>query len=876
MRPLRLELEGFTVYKKRQVIDFEKLNFFIIQGKTGAGKTSIVDAITYALYGKVPRYGGAKATRYVISKGSQSLRVVLDFSVRGKKFRIERFYSPRLREDQARAYEDGRRLNLSKSQIEEWVKEITGLDYTTFTKVILLPQGEFDRFLKPKQPKERRDILINLLNLSIFERMREIASQTYKEKEGELKTIREELERLKGISEKDLEELEAEEKNLKEKVSRLEREVSELQERIKTVEDLKEIEEEIRKRRREKEAAQKDIRKVEEELRNVDEELERVEREATQIPSLKRELHDLVRELERVETALRNLEDLKAKERKVEKLREELGEEERRLEDLNKRVEKGRKLIEEIEKEIGEIDFDEERFTQVTRDLERKKQLEVKTRRLKRTREEIKELEVKFRQISEELERLNRDIKTKEEELKIKNIHLYAHQIRESLEKGDTCPVCGGVFGYEELPPLDTATEDLRKELEDLTDMRDTLGRERARIEGRLEALRRQEEELTKDLKGTGDLLGRNLEEEFRTLKEKRDRLTELRSRLDKFRKAYDQRVSEREEVLRRVERIRTEINSLEGEIKRRREEVTSLLGDTDPQTRKKELELRMKEVNDRIERLEKRKEELRGYKDELERKIIHLKSNVDSTERSIRDLEAKKRDILTRMAEAVGETDLLEDLSQLKEKLEEKKEELSKALETLGEIRNRKDDLRKDLARKGELERRRSDLERDLRVYKVLAEDLRGDRLQNFVASLMILRIVERASQYLLNFTGTYELTADERGNLLVIDRVQGVEREVSSLSGGETFLASLSLALGVSDVLSSQANLESLFIDEGFGSLDEETRERVSEILEVVKININRMVGIISHIPDLAERFHQRIVVKKHGDFSTVEVFY
>ncbi len=85
---------------------------------------------------------------------------------------------------------------------------------------------------------------------------------------------------------------------------------------------------------------------------------------------------------------------------------------------------------------------------------------------------------------------------------------------------------------------------------------------------------------------------------------------------------------------------------------------------------------------------------------------------------------------------------------------------------------------------------------------------------------------------------------------------------------------MASLSLALGVSDVLSSQANLESLFIDEGFGSLDDETRERVSEILEVVRININRMVGIISHLPDLAERFHQRIVVRRHGDHSTVEV--
>lgn len=139
-----------------------------------------------------------------------------------------------------------------------------------------------------------------------------------------------------------------------------------------------------------------------------------------------------------------------------------------------------------------------------------------------------------------------------------------------------------------------------------------------------------------------------------------------------------------------------------------------------------------------------------------------------------------------------------------------------------------------------------------------------------------MLSRIVERASEYFLDFTGTYELSLRHDGNLVVSDRVHGGEREVKSLSGGETFLASISLALGVSDVLSANARLESLFIDEGFGSLDEETRERVSDILELVRQKINRMVGIISHVPDIAERFHQKIVVKKHGDFSTVEVIY
>jgi exonuclease SbcC len=78
------------------------------------------------------------------------------------------------------------------------------------------------------------------------------------------------------------------------------------------------------------------------------------------------------------------------------------------------------------------------------------------------------------------------------------------------------------------------------------------------------------------------------------------------------------------------------------------------------------------------------------------------------------------------------------------------------------------------------------------------------------------------------------------------------------------------------VSDILSGNANLESLFIDEGFGSLDQDMRERVSEILEAIKTNVNKMIGIISHIPDFAERFSERIIVEKKGDFSEVKVIF
>ncbi len=254
------------------------------------------------------------------------------------------------------------------------------------------------------------------------------------------------------------------------------------------------------------------------------------------------------------------------------------------------------------------------------------------------------------------------------------------------------------------------------------------------------------------------------------------------------------------------------------------------------------------------------------------EGEIKRLEGEVEGFEREVELLKEREGETRKRLEEFSG----LKPSEEIERELSLLKEEAEELIRRAGEIGSELEQKRELLERKGRIWKRISEVEKELVLYSRLREDLRSDRLQDFVSSLMLKRIVERASDYLFNFTNNYEFLIDSNGDLVVFDRAQGVERDVKSLSGGETFLASLSLALGVSDILSANAHLESLFIDEGFGSLDEETRERVSDILELLKQRINRMVGIISHIPDLAERFHQRIIVKKQGDFSTLEVIY
>ena len=974
MRPLRLELEGFTVYKRPQVIDFERLNFFVIQGKTGAGKTSIVDAITYALYGKVPRYGNTDATSRVLSKGSNRLRVSLEFSVGGRRYRIERFFRQRPKESILRVEEEGRRLNLTKREVESWVKKTTGLDYRTFTKVILLPQGEFDRFLKPKEPKERREILIELLNLEIFEKMREMASERCRELEGELSALRTDVEALRDLSEEVLKRLEEEKREVERRANELKERVRELEElftqakererlteeleRIRSslaslekrrgeVEELKRkldkarkvlpylpyiervegIERELRDLRLEREKLLRSRMELIGEMENVKAERERVEEEFRSLPSLREELQRTLRELERLEEALEEL-------RAVEKLKKDIGIKERELEkrkgvyeECEARLSKGEKLIEEVKGELEGLEYDEEEHESLIKKAERRKVLLRDLERLREIEDSLKRERAERERILKDLERRRKELEEKERELERAGMEVHASHIRSLLKEGDRCPVCGGVFRGGEFEEAGADLEGLKRELESVRSKVLALERALASVEARISALEREREALSGAVEEGRELLEEDLEGKLRELEERRRRRRELEEKLKKYQERFSQLLKEREEALRDLERLRSEIDSLKNLLREKERRAEKLseggLELSIVDRRRSGLEQRKEDLESRIREVEERRERVNSYWDELSKRLVALETKLGELETMLDKREKERKESLRKLAHLfeefggieevrrfalpeeelgriekevenferevellrekereveakLGEFSQLPPSEEVEAELSRVREELEENLRRAGEIGSEMEQKRRLLEEKGRLKERISEVEKELGLYSRLKEDLRSDRLQDFAASLMLKRIVERASEYLFNFTNNYEFLTDSKGDLVVFDRAQGVERDVRSLSGGETFLASLSLALGVSDVLSADAHLESLFIDEGFGSLDEETRERVSDILEVVKQRINRMVGIISHIPDLAERFHQRIIVRKQGDFSTLEVVY
>src|SRR4051812_44543463 len=171
MRPLAVDIQGFTAFRDLQQVDLRDLDLFVITGPTGSGKTSLLDAIIFALYGKVPR-AGSHSIRDLVSHGIAESRVRLEFEVDGERYQVARRLPrsgsqtatlERAEGDAWRSIVDGGGVTNVNARIEELLK----LPFDAFTRAVVLPQGEFHRFLKGER-EGRRQILTDLLGLGQY------------------------------------------------------------------------------------------------------------------------------------------------------------------------------------------------------------------------------------------------------------------------------------------------------------------------------------------------------------------------------------------------------------------------------------------------------------------------------------------------------------------------------------------------------------------------------------------------------------------------------------------------------------------------------------------------------------------------------------
>ena len=875
MRPLRLELEGFGPYRTRQAVDFSDVELFVLTGPTGAGKTTILDAIAFALYAKTPR--GFKKYGELVHPGAELARVQLVFQVGGGVYRVTRAVGKKS-EHRLEVEEGGRFRALPETEkakaLAARLERLLGLSFDAFTRAILLPQGEFDRFLKG-EPKERRALLASLFGLETLAAMRERArehrdavAKRIERLEGELlglgegedpAALREELETRKA----ELDRLEAELASAEKALSRLE----DLAKRFRALSDLRRNRDAILAREEEMQALAERLRRAEAAAR-MEPELERLLEEERRIEGLASELRKVEARLEklrpeyealvrradpgRLEALVREasrLEGLLEKRRWLERLGPPAGEGEAAPFDplLVQELLEARRAHAELERKAGEL-----------------RRLEAEREQLAK---EVEALLAEQKRVEAEGKRVSNELSSAEEALKAAEVRAGLAAYHEHLRPGEPCPLCGRVV--EAVPPKPEVgeLEPLRRRVAELTE--------------RLEALRERYKELRAEAeakKREAERLGKELEKRAREIEDARARLperAEVEARLEAMKRGLAAELGGGDPA----ERIRA-LKAEEAELKRALEQKR-----------------RLEEELSRLERsraglLERRAEAERGLSalkasfearlaeagfagvDELKASLLkederaRLSEALLRYERAREEVEAKLKSL---EAELEGEEEPSKKaLLEAEERVRAMRERYRKLGAEVGELAERLRRLEAEEKRRRALLKERAELERELAVWERLVADLRSDRFPEYLIHHYQRGLVERASEILAElYQGRYRLLAQE-GDYFVEDTWTKSVRPVRTLSGGESFLASLALALALSERLSG-GKLGALFLDEGFGTLDRETLEFAAGVLETLPTR-GRLVGIVTHVAELAERIPERLVVEKSPSGSRV----
>jgi exonuclease SbcC len=1011
MRPLKLVLVNVGPFVGEAVIDFTALDeIFLISGRTGSGKTTVFDALCFALYGCLPgsRRLHTDRLRSDHAPPEALCSVTLDFALGSRTYRIERRpkqerakkrgSGTKAVEEQAVFYElAGTRalpFNMKKSEIDGRIRELIGLSAEEFCKIVLLPQGEFARFLQ-QNTSERREVLGKLFPVDAALRIRERAAGQVKELRSRLQEAERALlaggetdfaarraaaEAGLAAAEEQLQALRKKGAELRTALSlfRREEELSANLGRLRS--DYGALEEEgplhrEREGRLEKARAaaplwQEWLRCAEYRAR-LDEEqaaLSRAGAALEEAGARVRVLGEAEADAEKTRDEILSLRDrrsflvpLLAEEKQFEEYGVKLGEVLAGMEALYARRDGAEKAlaglegrIERLEAQVREGEAAEARWEAARVRLELlKEQLRVAkeaallgSEKLP-VKEEAGALERACAEIEKRLPVLKEEYENLEKEKEAFERSAAAARLALTLRGGEPCPVCGSPehprpaaaaarqFGLDErILVLKDAYNRAGQDLASKRALRASRKEELGRIEAREEKLKKEYAALGVDsaLPPEWSGLDRELKDqaaELTSLSAIRDGGRRAALQIAQVRKDRDGQRDQAAESRRELAVLETRKTALEEARGLSRAKYESAVREfPDLRSALAALDKVLEEKEGAAAEYEKQKEEaalalaaagaaaeaakearaqaegryteaLGGFTEKLKASPFPGPEELRAascSEAELRDLEAEIRRYREKKAELGGLIKKLEaDLASLaKEKAsyagagaETEKELLD--LEGLeARAQEARDGAAEELAAAGRDERqhaqaleRREELALKTRRLKALSDDLSGNDTKKPAFDVWLLgRYLGEVSAYATKrlekmSEGRYALILDREGeggrgktglDLAVFDAATGKSRPCGTLSGGESFMASISLALGLADSIQARSGgvrLDAVFIDEGFGSLDEASLDKALNILD--ELREHRMVGLISHVGELRLRIPSRIEISK-----------
>lgn len=911
MRPLKLTMSAFGPYAACEVVDFTQLGergLYLITGDTGAGKTTIFDAISYALYDR-PSGGDREANmfRSKYAEPSTPTFVELTFSYAGKEYTVRRnpeYERPARRgggtttqKAEAELHLPDGRVITRRDEVNSEIKNIVGLDSSQFSQIAMIAQGDFKKLLLA-ETKDRQAIFREIFKTDYYMKFQQEAKAEALKLQKECDSVRASIEqyvsglvcaendplrprldaaRSGGVPIDEINELIS---ALIEENTRAE---AAAQSKLNSLNEALSAADALIARAEEREKTQKEL------------ETERVNRTALKSAEAKAEAA-LAAEIERCAkrdeyaAALAALEAELPRYEELARLQtERTAHEQTRTAhaDSKARQETERQAKEtELEKykleleELGQPEAERERLLSAAENSARRKaalnrliekntRCEEKRSELKREQELYTAAAVRAEAAQEKFSRDNKAFLDEQ-----------AGLLAQSLSEGKPCPVCGALNhpspakvspGAPTEAELEASKQHAEAALSKARELSQSAGRLKATLE-ELENQLAEERSLCEDV--PGDDSG-GLETRLKAALTAAD--AEL-SRISTSQKEAERRINCKAALKERIPLCEQKIQTLAADIQA---STAYLAADN----------IRLENIAGQINTLTAA---LRFDKAERARaEIDRLRAEIDAMDKARAAAETALSERRTRLAKTESSIASLAKLIEsgesvdIAEQRRERTELMQQRSAAAAEQNCVHAALAANVAARDNVESRALDLDRRekrLAWLKALSDTVNGTlsgkekiALETYVQMTFFEQIIRRANIRLLVMTGgQYELTRrreaeSKKGQsgleLDVIDHYNGTERSVKSLSGGETFKASLSLALGLSDEIQSSAGgvkLDAMFVDEGFGSLDDASLEQAIKALADLTDG-NRLVGIISHVSGLKEKIDRQIVVSK-----------
>lgn len=919
MKPLKLTMSAFGSYAGKNVIDFtgQQQGIFLITGDTGAGKTTIFDAITYALYNQTSggeRNGNMMRSQY--ARPETETYVELEFLYRGQTYRVRRnpdykitktLKNGKIREQKVPhsvelTLPDGTVFPEKKNATDAKIIEILGLTADQFSQIVMIAQGDFLKLLYTKSD-ERKMIFSKLFRTDIYWKIQENLRRKSMEMDERIqendRAFEQEKSRIIPLPE-------SEELPLDELVERLR-------------ERLKDALKEQNLRRANVEELNKKITKYEE-INKLFRSLEKIRQNGKELEARQVESKERRQQIENALKAdkvlvaeqqnLRQQQEVEQSAQAIAKMTETLANNQEMFETLKTQQQeaeaKQKREAADIQKKMLALEQSFPSYEALQNARSEEQQAKKVWEDLGKTSEEsfhkkkagiaaLKEQQKQQEQVVEQTKKNWEQTSLSASESAKHYEHMYeaflkeqAGILAENLSAGCPCPVCGSTVHPDPAKLSDHAVTEL--EVEQAKKTRAAAEEKRDMAYAAFEAEKTEKQKLAQAVeKEEADfVLAQTIAKQQR--KEAEQNYVSLQKIAEQIREklVYPSLA----EAKKQYAAMQKALEAAEQEIERKRQKVSELAEAMNTlKGQKLAEEENQKTAKKLAAKTEKEYAKLLEKSGFVSEETYHL---AILPERSRSKLEREEKEYESQCLRQQSEQKLLEkqvsgktytDTTELNEQLKAEKQALKEAEKTYMELHTAYENDRSVLQNCAVYLEKGKKLESEDQVIKSLSKTANG-RLsgsakidfETYIQRQYFKQIIHEANKRLLTMSNhQFILKLKEEANtgrktnegldLSVYSLVTDSERDVKTLSGGESFLAALAMALGLSDIVEWSAGAihpDMMFIDEGFGSLDAQSRQQAIEVLAELAGD-SRMVGIISHVTELKEQIDRQLVVSR-----------